>query len=77
MDPAHAILDKLLYLRSQLRLMQTEIIHGPNSEKVLALESFADTVHERAARGTEVVRHELAGFHGFIFGERFEVLCVN
>jgi hypothetical protein len=37
--------------------MEAEIVNGTNPENALSRPSLADTVHERAAGGTKVIRH--------------------
>lgn len=55
--PGHAIFGKLLHGRSQLGLMQREIIDAADTQDAHAGEGGADAVHERAAGGAEVVGH--------------------
>lgn len=74
-QPTHTVLIKLLHSRSQLRLMQTEIVHGANAQNALSRHSRADTIHERAARGTEVVGHGIAGADGARLAEGLQVVA--
>jgi len=55
--PGHTVLGKLLHSGSQFSLVQREIIHTANAQNTHAREGCTDAVHERAARGTEVVGH--------------------
>ena len=63
--PSHAVLGKLLQGRPQLGLVQGEIIHAPEAQDTHARESPTNTIHERAARGTEVVGHRVVLARGF------------
>lgn len=56
-EPGNTILDELLRPRPQLRLVQVEIVYGADAQDALPGESRADAVHQRPARGTEVVGH--------------------
>lgn len=62
--PAHTVLGKLLQRGSQLGLVQGEIVHGADAQDAHAGESGADAIHERAARGTEVVGHGMVRVDG-------------
>jgi hypothetical protein len=53
--PRYAILGKLLYRGSQLGLVEREIIYTAYMQDTYTRESCTDVIHERAARGTEVV----------------------
>jgi len=55
--PRHPILGKLLHRRSQRCLHQREIVHTAQTQDAHAWERSANTIHERAARVTEVIRH--------------------
>ena len=59
-QPAHAFLNKLLDLGFDLSLGQMEIVNGADAQDALARAAGADAVHERAARGAEVVGHGVA-----------------
>ncbi|KAL9035609.1 MAG: hypothetical protein Q9214_006499 [Letrouitia sp. 1 TL-2023] len=59
-QPAHAIFGKLLHPGSQLGLVEMEIIHGANAQDALPRKGRADAIHERAARGTEIIGHGVA-----------------
>lgn len=56
-EPGHAVFRKLLPLRLQFRLVQTQIIHATNSQDGNAGKCRADAVHEGPARRAEVVGH--------------------
>jgi len=45
MQPAHTVLSKLLHSRSQLGLVQIEIVYGADAQDTLPRESGADSVH--------------------------------
>jgi hypothetical protein len=64
MTPGHTVLGKLLQCGSQLGLVQREIVHGAYAQDTHVRESRADAIHERAARGTEVVGHGVARLDG-------------
>ena len=49
--------------------MQAEIVHGANAQDAAPRPARADAVHERAARGAEVVGHGVAGADGARLGE--------
>lgn len=55
--PFHSRLCKLFELRCQLRGMQTEIIHGTNSQNAHTRKSAAAPVHQIATGGAETVFH--------------------
>ena len=59
-QPAHTLLNKLLPLRSDFSLVQMEIVHGADAQDALSRPARADAVHERAARGAEVIGHGVA-----------------
>ncbi len=56
-QPAHTVLGKLLHSGLQLGLGQVEIVHGADAQDACSREPRADAVHERPARGAEVVGH--------------------
>ena len=56
-QPVHTVLRILLHSRSQLGLVQVEIVHGADAQNTCPRKLGADAVHEGAARGTEVVGH--------------------
>lgn len=74
-QPAHTVLGKLLHCGSQLGLVQMEIVHGADAQDTLPQESRADAVHERAARGTEVVGHGVARADGARLAEGLQVVA--
>ena len=55
--------------------MQIEIVHGADAQDAVAPEGRADAVHERAARGAEVIGHGVARGDGARLAERFEVVA--
>ena len=56
------MLNEILPLRLQLRLVEVEIIDRPNTENTLPGKRRANTIHEGAASLAEVVGHKvLAG----------------
>jgi hypothetical protein len=63
--PPAPILNINLPPRPQLRLMQIEIIHRANPHNLYLREPLADTIHERTARFTEIIRHHLTARNGF------------
>lgn len=52
-----------------------EIVHGADAQDTLARERCADAVHERAARGTEVVGHGVARGDGARLAEGRQVVA--
>lgn len=75
MQPAHTALCKLLHSGSQLGLVQMEVVYGADAQDTLPRETRADAVHERAARGAEVIGHGVAGADGAVLAERLEVVA--
>lgn len=73
--PVHPVLHVILDLWSQFGLMQAEIIHRPNAEDARARVPGADAIHERAARGTEIVGHGVARLNGLGLRKSLEVVA--
>ena len=76
--PPHPILRKLLHPRPQPPLMQRKIIHSPHPQNTHTRKRSTNTIHKRAARRTEIIRHRIihvSGVHGdgARLGEGFEV----
>lgn len=74
-QPRHPVLDKLLHLGPQLGLVQIEVVHGADAQNTLSRKPRADAVHERAARGAEVVGHEVARGDGLGLTEGGQVFA--
>lgn len=55
--PRSAVLCELLHRRSQLRVVQGEIIHASDAQNAHPRESSANTVHERATGRAEIIGH--------------------
>lgn len=72
--PAHTVLSILLNPRFQLSLMQMEVIHSADAHDTIPRKSRADTIHERATRGAEVIGHFVPGFDGLRLAEAFQVV---
>jgi hypothetical protein len=64
MEPRYSILSKLLDSGFQLSFMQIEIVNCANAEYAHSGEAGADAVHERAARGTEIISHVVSRADG-------------
>lgn len=52
-----------------------EIVHGANAQNAHTGEARTDAVHERAARGTEMVGHGVAGGDGARLAEGFQIVA--
>jgi hypothetical protein len=65
LQPSNSFLDKLLSLRSQLRLVQFVIVNSADSAEAETGETTATTVHERATNGAERASHGVPGTDGF------------
>ena len=63
--PRHTVLGKLLHSWLQLGLVQREVIHAADPQDTHSREGRTDAIHERAARGTEVVGHGVVLACGF------------
>jgi hypothetical protein len=75
-QPTRTILDKLLDLGLQHRLLQVEVVHRANPQDALPGEARADAVHERAARRAEVIGHGVADCaDGLLLAEDSHVLA--
>ena len=74
-QPAHTFLGELLHLGSDLGLVQMEIVHGADAQDALARPARADAVHERAARGAEVVGHGVARGDGARLAKGLQVFA--
>ena len=74
-QPAHTVLGKLLHSGSQLALLQVEILNSADTQDTLPRETRADAVHERTARGTEVVDHGVARANGTMLAEGLQIVA--
>jgi hypothetical protein len=77
MQPTDTALNELLLSRFQLILKQIEIIYGTDAQNALARGTRADAVHERTARGTEVVSHGVARGDGAALTVGFQVVAAT
>lgn len=77
MQPAHPVLGELLDSGPQLGLMQIEIIHRADTRDIPAGKARADAVHERAARGTEVVGHGVTRGDGVRLAISLQVVAAS
>jgi len=60
LQPVHSVLNKLLGLRPELRLMQLIVIHGADSAEAKAWEATATAVHQCATHRAKRARHRVA-----------------
>jgi len=60
-QPALPVLHKDLHSGLQHALHERKIIYRPEPQYTLAREHLADTIHQRAARLAEIIRHGCAG----------------
>ena len=74
-QPAHTLLGILFRSGPQIGLQQMEIIYGADAQNTLTRKPRAYAVHERAARGAEVVGHAIAGGDGAGLAEGFQVVA--
>ena len=73
-QPIHPVLRKLLDPRLQLCFVQVEVINRPDPHDELSSETAADSVHQRSARGAEIVCHSVAGIARLVLSELGELL---
>lgn len=59
-NPRRTILYENLPLWSEPGLVQIKIIDGADTQYTLPRKRLSDTIHERAARRAEIIRHHLA-----------------
>jgi len=63
------VFSELLEFRFQLRLMQVEVIHGPDPQDALPRKPTASPVQQGAADGTEAILHDAARGNGLALRE--------
>ena len=69
------MLNKILPLRLQFRLVKVEIIDCPNTENALPWECCANTIHEGAASLAKVVGHDALAGDGARLAKRGQVIA--
>jgi hypothetical protein len=78
--PGYTVLCELFHGGSQLGFVKREIVHAAYAQDTHTRESGANTIHERAASGTEVVGHGVVLAGGLVensarLTEGFQVLA--
>ena len=76
-EPGHATLAKLLNTRLQLGLVELIIVDRSDSWDAHPGETAADSVHQRATDGTEIVGHCISGGNSLVLSEFAEFVLAT